>query len=50
MYNDVEDLRKELEILCEDYIDVISNLKYKNEISEDTFDRCVKDKILFLSK
>ena len=28
MYNDIEDLRKELECLCEDYIEVLSHLKY----------------------
>ena len=50
MYNDIEYLRKELEGLCEDYIEVLSHLKYNNEINEDTFDRCIKDKVSFLSK
>ena len=50
MYNNIEDVKKELEQLCEEYIEVLKDLKNKNVISEDTFDNCVGSKILFLDK
>lgn len=49
MYN-IEDIKKDLEKLCEEYVDVLEGLKNKKEISEDTFERCVSSKVLFLDK
>ena len=33
MYNNIEDVKKELEQLCEEYIDVLKDLKNKNVLS-----------------
>ena len=50
MYNNIEDVKNELEQLCEEYIAVLKDLKNKKIISEDTFYNCVESKILFLDK
>ncbi|QJA09846.1 hypothetical protein HF520_13640 [Romboutsia sp. CE17] len=50
MYNEIDDVKKELEQLCEEYIKVLENLKSKNMISSDTFEQCAGSKIMFLNK
>lgn len=50
MYNNIEDVKKELEQLCEDYIEALELLKNKDILSRDTFNECVSNKILFLNK
>lgn len=50
MYNNIEDVKKELDQLCEEYIEVLKNLKNKNIISKDTFDECISSKVVFLDK
>ncbi|MGL5694211.1 MAG: hypothetical protein ACRCXA_09040 [Peptostreptococcaceae bacterium] len=46
----IEDIKKELEQLCEEYVDVLEGLKNKKEITEDTFEKCVSNKVLFLDR
>lgn len=50
MYNNIDDVKNQLEQLCEEYIEILESLKSKNVISKDTFDQCVSNKILFLDK
>lgn len=50
MYNNIEGVKKELEQLCEDYIEALELLKNKNIVSNDTFEECVSNKVLFLDR
>ncbi|MGL5330387.1 MAG: hypothetical protein ACRDD7_14045 [Peptostreptococcaceae bacterium] len=49
MYS-IEEIKKELDQLCEEYVNALEGLKNKKEISEDTFEKCVSSKVLFLDR
>lgn len=50
MYNNIEEVKKELEKLCTDYIDTLRLLKDTDIISEKTFEECTENKISFINE
>lgn len=50
MYSSTEDVKKELQQLCNDYLDMLQRLKDENIINKDTFDLCSLTKKAFLEE
>ncbi|WP_278681834.1 hypothetical protein [Paraclostridium bifermentans] len=47
---DIKEIKEELDQLCKEYIDIVSKMKNKNIINDDTYSNCVSNKIEFLEK
>lgn len=48
MYSNIDDIKKELDELCSDYICILERLKVEEIISDEVFDLCAISKLLFL--
>lgn len=46
----VEDVKKELKELCIEYVSILENLKNNDIITEDEFEKCANNKILFIEE
>ncbi|MGL4911706.1 MAG: hypothetical protein ACRC3Y_04665 [Romboutsia sp.] len=50
MYSSIDEIKKELKNLCNEYIDILEKLKEENIITKETFEVCSSNKISFLEK
>ncbi len=50
MYSSTEDVKKELQQLCNDYLDILQRLKDEDIINKETFDLCSLSKKIFLEE
>lgn len=46
----MENIRKELKELCKEYVSILENLKNNDIITDDEFEKCVNNKILFIEE
>lgn len=46
----IEDVKKELKDLCIEYVSILENLKNNNIITDDEFEKCANNKILFIEE
>ncbi|MBU5308632.1 hypothetical protein NSA24_10795 [Clostridioides mangenotii] len=50
MYSSMEEIKKELQELCNEYLTILDNLKNDDIISQDTYDKCSEQKVSFLEE
>lgn len=50
MYSSTEKVKKELQQLCNDYLDILKRLKDEDIINKETFDSCSLSKKIFLEE
>lgn len=50
MYSSIEKVKKELQQLCNDYLDILKRLKDEDIINKETFDSCSLSKKIFLEE
>ncbi|MBS5788664.1 MAG: hypothetical protein KIC98_12245 [Clostridioides difficile] len=50
MYSSMEEIKKELQELCNEYLNILDNLKNDDIISQDTYDKCSEQKVSFLEE
>ena len=50
MYSSIDEIKKELNNLCSEYIRILEILKEKEIITKETFQECSCNKISFLEK
>lgn len=48
MYSNINEVKKELKELCMEYVNILETLKNENIITEDTYEKCTSNKIIFL--
>jgi len=46
----MEEIKKELQELCNEYLTILDNLKNDDIISQDTYDKCSEQKVSFLEE
>lgn len=46
----MEDVKKELKELCREYVSILENLKNNKMITDDEFEKCANNKILFIEE
>jgi len=46
----MEEIKKELQELCNEYLNILDNLKNDDIISQDTYDKCSEQKVSFLEE
>lgn len=46
----MENIRKELKELCKEYVSILENLKNNDIITDDEFEKCANNKILFIEE
>lgn len=50
MGNSLESIKDDLKQLCEEYIDILEQLKKDNIISDDLYNKCSENKIMFIGE
>ncbi len=50
MYSSTEDIKKELQQLCNEYLGILEKLKDEDIINKETFDLCSCSKLSFLEE
>lgn len=50
MYSSMDDVKKELKELCNEYVNILERLKEENVINKETFEICSSSKVLFLEE
>lgn len=50
MYTSKENIKKELQEICIDYVKILEKLKNSNIISKDEFEKFTDNKILFIEE
>ncbi|WP_200865886.1 hypothetical protein [Metaclostridioides mangenotii] len=50
MYSSMDEIKKELQELCSEYLTILDDLKDEELISQDTYEKCSAQKVSFLEE